>query len=90
MTSGSRTSRRRSSGIIALAEKDYDKAITELQQGNERNPQNLYRLCQGYQGKGDAGKAKESCKQAAEFNSLPNFNYALIRTKAKAGAEKKG
>ena len=77
-------------GIIALAEKDYDKAVAELHQANPQNPQNLYRLCQAYQGKGDAAKAAESCKQAAEFNSLPNFNYALIRTKAKAGAEKKG
>ncbi|MFY9549772.1 MAG: tetratricopeptide repeat protein [Thermoanaerobaculia bacterium] len=77
-------------GIIALAEKDYDKAVAELQQANQQNPQNLYRLCQAYQGKGDPEKAKESCKQAADFNSLPNQNYALIRTKAKAAAEKKG
>ena len=77
-------------GIISLAEKDYDKAIAELQQANSQNPQNLYRLCQAYQGKGDAAKAAEACKQAAEFNSLPNFNYALIRAKARAGAEKKG
>ena len=77
-------------GMIAMAEKDYDKAVAEFQQANPQNPQNLYRLCQAYLGKGDATKAAESCKQAAEFNSLPNFNYALIRTKAKAGAEKKG
>ena len=64
--------------------------LAELQQANSQNPQNMYRLCQAYQGKGDAAKAAESCKQAADFNSLPNFNYALIRTKARAGAEKKG
>ncbi len=77
-------------GIIALAGKDWDKAIAELQQANNQNPQNLYRLCQAYQGKGDAAKAAEACKQAADFNSLPNFNYALIRANAKAGAAKKG
>jgi tetratricopeptide (TPR) repeat protein len=69
-------------GIIALAEKDYAKAITELQQANDQNPQNLYRLCQAYQGKGDTAKAKELCAKAAGFNSLPLLNYALIRTKA--------
>jgi tetratricopeptide (TPR) repeat protein len=75
-------------GMIALAEKDYDKALAELPQSNQQNPQNLYRLCQAYQGKGDKEKAKEFCTKAAEFNSLPALNYAFIRTKAKAAAEK--
>jgi tetratricopeptide (TPR) repeat protein len=69
-------------GMIALAEKDYDKASTELQQANQQNPQNLYRLCQAYQGKGDNAKAKEFCTKAAGFNPLPQLNYAFIRTKA--------
>jgi tetratricopeptide (TPR) repeat protein len=69
-------------GTIALAEKDYDKAIAELQQAGQQNPQTFYRLCLAYQGKGDAAKAKESCTKAAEFNSLPALNYAFIRTKA--------
>src|SRR5262245_30478039 len=78
-------------GSIALAEKDYDTAIAELQKANNQNPYNAYRLCKAYQAKGDAAKAAESCKQAADFNSLPNLNYAFIRAKAKAGAgEKKG
>lgn len=73
-------------GIVALAEKDYDKAIAELSQANQQNPQNLYRLCQAYQGKGDTAKAQASCGKAASFNSLPQANYAFVRTKAKAGA----
>jgi tetratricopeptide (TPR) repeat protein len=73
-------------GIVALAEKDYDKAAGELQQANQQNPQNLYRLCQAYLAKGDAQKAKEPCARAANFNSLPQINYAFVRTKAKAGA----
>jgi len=77
-------------GIIALAEKNYDKAIAELSQANQQNPQNLYRQFEAYSGKGDGAKAKEFCMRAADFNSLPNLNYALIRTKAKAaGGEKK-
>lgn len=70
-------------GMIALAEKDYDKAIAELQQANQQNPQNLYRLSQAFQGKGDNAKAKEFGTKAAGFNSLPQLNYAFIRAKAK-------
>jgi tetratricopeptide (TPR) repeat protein len=76
-------------GIIALAEKDWDKSIASLQQANLQNPQNLYRICQAYQGKGDAGKVAEFCGKAADFNSLPNLPYAFVRTKARAEADKK-
>jgi tetratricopeptide (TPR) repeat protein len=69
-------------GRIALAEKDYDKAIAELQQANQQDPKNLYLLSHAYQGKGDSTKAKELCTKAAEFNSLPQLNYAFVRVKA--------
>lgn len=69
-------------GMIALSEKDYDKAVAELQQANQQNPQNLYRLSQAYQGKGESAKAKEFGTKAAGFNSLPQLNYAFVRTKA--------
>ena len=77
-------------GMVALAQKDYDSAIAELQQASQQNPRNLYRLGQAYQGKGDSAKAQEYCAQAAGFNSLPQLNYAFIRTKAKkmAGGKK--
>ena len=69
-------------GLIALELKDYDKAVSELQQANQQNPQDLYRLCQAYQGKGDASQAKDFCQRAANFNSLPGLNYAFVRLKA--------
>ncbi len=69
-------------GRIALGEKDYETAITELQQANEQNPLDLFRLCQAYLGKGDNPKALEYCSKAAGFNSLPQLNYAFIRVKA--------
>jgi tetratricopeptide (TPR) repeat protein len=69
-------------GLIALEEKNYEQAIAELQQANLQNPQNLYRLAQAHQGKGDAPKAKEFSAKAAAFNSLPQLNYAFIRNKA--------
>lgn len=69
-------------GIIALQEKNYDQAVAELQQANQQNPFDLFRLCQAYQGKGDAAKSKEFCTKAAGFNSLPALNLAFVRTKA--------
>jgi tetratricopeptide (TPR) repeat protein len=69
-------------GMIALHEKNYDVAITELGQSNQQNPNNLYLLGEAYKGKGDAAKAKDSFTKAANFNSLPALNYAFVRTKA--------
>jgi tetratricopeptide (TPR) repeat protein len=69
-------------GRIALAEKDYDKAIAELEQANQQDPRNLYRLGQAYQGKGENTKAHEFYAHAAGFNSLPQLNYAFVRVKA--------
>jgi tetratricopeptide (TPR) repeat protein len=77
-------------GTIALAQKDYDAAIAELQQANEQNPRDLYRLCLAYQGKGDGAKAQDTCARAADFNSLPQLNYAFVRAKAQKVAGKKG
>jgi tetratricopeptide (TPR) repeat protein len=78
-------------GMIALAEKDYDRAIAELSQTGQQNPQNFYRLALAYQAKGDNAKAREFNAKAAGFNSLPQLNYAFIRTKAqKMAAEPKG
>jgi tetratricopeptide (TPR) repeat protein len=69
-------------GRIALEEKNYDAAITELGQANQQNPDVLYLVGQAYQGKGDAVKAKENFTKAAKFNSLPLLNYAFVRSKA--------
>jgi tetratricopeptide (TPR) repeat protein len=71
-------------GIIALAEKDDDKAIAELLQASQQNPQNFWRLSLAYKEKGDTAKAREYREKAANFNSLPQLNYAFIRSKAKA------
>jgi tetratricopeptide (TPR) repeat protein len=73
-------------GIVALQEKNWDKAITELQQGNLQDPYNLYRLSLAYQGKGDKAKAAEFAKKAADFNALPALNAAFVRVKAKKTA----
>jgi tetratricopeptide (TPR) repeat protein len=75
-------------GSIALAEKDYARAIAELDQASPQNPYNLYRLCQAHQAQGDKQKARESCTRAADFNGLPLMNYAFVRNKAKAELKK--
>src|SRR5689334_3233932 len=69
-------------GRIALEEKNYDVAITEFGQANQQNPDVLYLLAQAYQGKGDAANAKTFLTKAAKFNSLPQLNYAIVRSKA--------
>lgn len=69
-------------GRIALEEKNYDTAISELAQANQQNPDVLYLLGLSYKGKGDTAKAKDTLTKAAKFNSLPNLNYALVRAKA--------
>ena len=69
-------------GRIALEEKNYDAAITELGQANQQNPDTLYLLGHAYHGKGDMTKAKELFTKAAKFNSLPQLNYAFVRNKA--------
>ena len=69
-------------GRIALAEKDYDTAIAELDQANQQDPANLLRLGQAYQAKGDSAKAQDYFSRVAAFNSLPQLNYAFVRTKA--------
>jgi tetratricopeptide (TPR) repeat protein len=69
-------------GQIALAEKQYDKAIEQLQQSSLQNPYNWYRMALAYKGKGDKGKAKELFKKAAKWNLLNSLNYAFCRHKA--------
>jgi tetratricopeptide (TPR) repeat protein len=69
-------------GSIALAEKNYDQALTNFQKANQQNPYTLYRLALAYEGKGDVKNAKESYKKAARFNALSNLNYSFMRKKA--------
>ena len=69
-------------GMIALAEKDWDKAIEEFGQANQQNPYTFYRMAKAYEGKGDNEKAIEYYGKAANDNTLNSMNYAFIRSKA--------
>jgi tetratricopeptide (TPR) repeat protein len=66
-------------GQVALAEKDYTKAIAELTQANQQDPYNLYRLSLAYAGAGKTEKAKEYAALARGDNALTNINYAFVR-----------
>lgn len=68
--------------IIALEEKEFEKALEELKQSNQQNPYNLYRMALAYQGKGNRDEAKEFFMKAAHFNALNSLNQAFIRSKA--------
>ncbi len=69
-------------GQIVLQEKNYDKAIEELQQASLQNPYNWYRMALAYQGKGDRSKARDLFRKAARWNALNSLNYAFMRHKA--------
>lgn len=77
-------------GRIALGEKHYAKAVAELEQADQQNPQNLYRLSQAYQGRGDRAKAEDYYARAANFNSLPRLAFAFVRVKLPKTAGNKG
>ena len=70
-------------GMIALEEKDFDKAIEELEQANQQNPYTFYRMALAYEGKDNKEKAKEFYKKAGNFNALNSLNQVFIRSKAK-------
>ena len=71
------------SGIIALAESDYDSAIFELNQADQQNPYNLYRLALAYNGKGELDKYNKYLKMATDYNSVNDLDFAFIRNKQK-------
>jgi tetratricopeptide (TPR) repeat protein len=69
-------------GLIALAERHFDVALTELAKASQQNPEVLYDIALAYKGKGDATNAKSYAAQAADMYVLPTLPYVLVRTKA--------
>ena len=66
-------------GEIALAEKRWTDAVTELSLANQQDPYNLYRLSLAYAGNGEAAKAKDFAHRAENDNTLTSLNYAFVR-----------
>lgn len=69
-------------GMIALHEKNYNKAVEEFEQANMQNPYTYYRLALAYKGEKDLESAKTQCKKAASFNALNSLNQSFVRIKA--------
>jgi tetratricopeptide (TPR) repeat protein len=70
------------SGMIAFHQKDYGKAIDELKQANQQDPNILYHLALAFQEEGKGDEAKKYATWAAKYNVLPLMNYAYVRMKA--------
>jgi tetratricopeptide (TPR) repeat protein len=69
-------------GRIALTEGASAVAVAELKLSNQQDPRVLYLLAKALEASGDASRAREVGKKAADFNGLA-FNYAFVRPKAK-------
>jgi tetratricopeptide (TPR) repeat protein len=69
-------------GLIALEEKRFADAVTELGQANQQDPRVLYLLGVAHAGAGDKDKAKAAYQEAYDFNGLA-LNSAWVRGKAK-------
>ena len=72
-------------GRVALAEKRWDAAISELGQANLLDPYNVWRLSLAHAGRGDAARAKQLATDARNDNTLTNLNLAWVRRQAVAG-----
>jgi tetratricopeptide (TPR) repeat protein len=70
-------------GIISLEQKNYDEAISQLNEANLQSPYVMFQLAKAYAGKKDAVKAKEYYQKVANANTLPDLQYALVRKQAK-------
>jgi len=65
-------------GRIALSEKQYDTALSELKQASQQNPLNLYRIALAYEGKGQQAEAGQWREQAENFNAVNSLNQAFV------------
>jgi tetratricopeptide (TPR) repeat protein len=70
-------------GMIAMQEKDYKKAISDLEKSNLQNPQTYYYMAAAYSMDGNKAEAKKYAEKCANFNSLINLNQSFVRNKAK-------
>ena len=70
-------------GIIALHEKDYEEAIIQLEQANQLNPYNLYRIGLAYEGMGEKDRAVMMMQRAEELNVLNSMDQALVLSKTR-------
>ncbi len=69
-------------GMIALDGDDFDTAIAEFEQANQRDPRVLYQLAVACHKSGDDERARGVAAKAAEFNEL-NLNFVYVKDVAR-------
>jgi tetratricopeptide (TPR) repeat protein len=69
-------------GMIAVQGKDWGTALAELGKAGGQNPRVSYLTGLAWQGKGDAAKAAEAFRAAADYNQL-NGVYGFVRPQAR-------
>ncbi|MCX6835076.1 MAG: tetratricopeptide repeat protein [candidate division Zixibacteria bacterium] len=74
-------------GRVAVAQSDFDRAVTELEQADQHQAWTLYHLAKAYEGKGDLTRAAELYEQAANSYELNSMYYAFIRRQAAGRAD---
>ena len=72
-------------GLVALAEKQFDRCLSELAQADQEDPSVWYAMARAEAGKGNMARANELTLRAANMNILPTLPYVLTRA-AIAGA----
>jgi tetratricopeptide (TPR) repeat protein len=70
------------SGMIASAEKKYDKAISEFQLTNLDDPFNRYQLARACIAKGDKEMAIAELDFVVKYNGLIGLSYTMVRGRA--------
>ncbi len=75
-------------GMIALEDKKFGVAVSELARANQRDPRVLYLQAVALKGAGDASAAKAMATKAADFDGLAP-DYAYVRARARALADGK-
>ncbi len=69
-------------GMVALAENNFDEALTEFAQANPRSTYNHYRIALALRGRRENQKAAEELRWVVDFNSVLAINYSLVRGRA--------
>ncbi len=75
-------------GLIALAKREGDDAISHLTEANQQDPYVLYALARAREVNGDRDGARELYAKVAKYNDLPTLRYAFVRRPAARAAAK--
>jgi tetratricopeptide (TPR) repeat protein len=70
------------SAMIANAEKDFSRAISEFEKTNLDDPFNRYQLAQTYIQKEEKNKAIEELDFVVNYNGLSGLSYTMVRGRA--------